>query len=164
MQLKKLAVNNFNLIIFLISALVIIAFLSSQYLFGLKPCKLCLWQRYPYYALSLMFLLAICFDYRNIRILAVLSIIIFTISMALSFYHMLIEYGVIENYFSCFSDKNNFATEEDLGKYLKGKINIACEVPQFKMLLTLSGWNFVFSLFMNIYSTFLLVRSRQISK
>ena len=55
----KIIKNNWILIVFLISFIAIASALTAEYFFKIFPCKMCLYQRYPYYfiiIISLIFL------------------------------------------------------------------------------------------------------------
>ena len=75
-----------------------------------------------------------------------------------------IEYGYFENFLNCVSQDNNYNSVGELKSLIVGKINVPCEVNNFKFILSLSGWNFVVSLmvgFSTIY--YILVGNRQIT-
>ena len=45
----KLLKNNWPIIVLTISSIAIISALTVEYLFNILPCKMCLYQRYPFY-------------------------------------------------------------------------------------------------------------------
>ena len=71
--------NLFLIIIFLLLILSLISAFIIEYGLGHKPCKLCLYQRYPYY-ISILLLTSIFVLKKNIRIhFLVLSIVFFLV-------------------------------------------------------------------------------------
>jgi disulfide bond formation protein DsbB len=49
--------NNWLFLLFTLSLIAIISALSAQFFFDLAPCKMCLKQRHPYYAIIILILL-----------------------------------------------------------------------------------------------------------
>jgi len=48
-------INNWKKIIFILSFFAIFFALTAEYIYNLSPCKMCLYQRYPYYFILLVF-------------------------------------------------------------------------------------------------------------
>ena len=46
--MKKIK-NNWTVIVFIISFLAISSAITAEFFFEILPCKMCLYQRYPYY-------------------------------------------------------------------------------------------------------------------
>ena len=135
--------RNRFIIFSLISSIIAIFFVFIlQYGFAMSPCKLCLWQRVPYY---IIIILSCFYLFRNRDIIFFLILLSFFINSLLALYHSLIEYQIIENIFSCSSviQADNIASLKEL---LVDKISTPCDKVQFKFMLSLSGWNFVFSI------------------
>ena len=79
--------NNFLLII--VFALLVLSLISAffiEYGLGHKPCKLCLYQRYPYY-ISILLLMSIFVLKKNIRIHFLVLSIVFFFGAIVAFYH-----------------------------------------------------------------------------
>ena len=90
-MLKK---NNNILLIFIlviISLSVISAFII-EYLLGHEPCKLCLYERIPYF-LSILLIVKILFIKKYEKITLLILSLVFIISACLAFYHFGIEEG-----------------------------------------------------------------------
>src|SRR3546814_4253783 len=69
--------------------------LVSQYGFGLHPCEMCYWQRWPHQAAILLALAALLMrrSDKAMRALTLLSAIAIAISGAIGVYHAGVEYG-----------------------------------------------------------------------
>ena len=80
--------------IFLISLLSLIIALYIEYVMGIKPCKLCLYQRIPY--LILLFISILGYIYNKMSLWIYLSILVFFLSAIVSGYHVGIENGIFE--------------------------------------------------------------------
>src|SRR5690606_8723607 len=90
---KKITLRQWGVLYALAGALIIAAVFVSQ-LFGFQPCKLCIWQRYPY---VIVFLLGILLFFLHQK-KAVAKTLLFLIGAAclynagLAFFHVGVEY------------------------------------------------------------------------
>ena len=131
------------LVIFLISLLSLIIALYIEYVMGIKPCRLCLYQRIPYLISLLISFLGYMYIKRPLWIY--LSLLVFFLSVIISGYHVGIENGIFEELKVC---KNNLdiLSKEDLLNSLKNQ-NIPCkEVPIKLFGLSLATINLILSL------------------
>ncbi|MDO9709527.1 disulfide bond formation protein B [Paracraurococcus lichenis] len=65
---------------------------ASEDLFGLAPCELCLWQRWPYWAAAALALAAAAWP-RGRRVLGMLAILAVLASGAVAAFHVGVEQG-----------------------------------------------------------------------
>ncbi|MES2302640.1 MAG: disulfide bond formation protein B [Pseudomonadota bacterium] len=117
--------------------------LISQYVFGLFPCEMCWWQRYPHIAAIVLALLAFTMKGRGSGDMAVvLAAICVGASGLTGGFHAGVEYGWWEGVTSC-------ATVAGGGNPLDAIMNapvIRCDVPQWTLLgVSLAGFNFLIS-------------------
>ena len=114
--------------------------LVSQYLFGLPPCEMCWWQRYPH-GLALGFGAA-AFALRSdwlVR-LAALAILV---SGAIGGFHAGVEYGWWEGLTRCAT--NAVAGGDPLEAIMNAPL-IRCDVAPWSLFgISLAGWNFLIS-------------------
>jgi disulfide bond formation protein DsbB len=113
----------------------------SQYGFGLYPCQMCWWQRYPHFvALAL----AVLSFVRPSRALVGLGGLAIGVSGAIGAFHAGVEYGWWEGLTAC-------TTNADLthGNPLDAIMNapiVRCDVAPWSLFgISLAGWNFLFS-------------------
>lgn len=142
-------INRLNYPNFLLcfAILVIVIALVMQFLFGILPCKLCYYQRIPYYMIIGFGLLRFFINHPLYsRMFLWVCVILFFVSAVLGFYHMGIEYGYFKNILNCVAGNNEVSSVTELKSMLIGKVNIPCEVTGFKFGFSLSGWNFFISL------------------
>src|SRR6202158_5496353 len=77
------------LLILLASIVVVGGALLSQYVGGLQPCELCLYQRWPYYAaIALLAIALLSGSGAAMRAIIALCVVLFLGSTALAFYHV----------------------------------------------------------------------------
>ena len=79
-------------ILFSISAILSAFFM--QYVLGHAPCKLCIYQRIPYYLIILIGLVTFFFP-KIIKISSLLLILLLIVEFLISNYHTLTTYGII---------------------------------------------------------------------
>lgn len=111
----------------------------SQYGFGLFPCEMCWWQRYPHFAALALGLAA--FAVKPGRPLLVLAGLAIITSGLIGGFHAGVEYGWWEGITSCTatgpaSAALDFSTQV-----------VACDIPQWTLFgISLAGFNFLISL------------------
>ncbi|NCU74855.1 MAG: disulfide bond formation protein B, partial [Candidatus Fonsibacter ubiquis] len=99
-------VTNYFIAILFVNILVILSALFIEFFLKVKPCILCIYQRYPYYIIT--FLSLIYFLKKDLKIILILLIILTSLaSITLSTYHVGIETGLIEETTSCKTSLNN---------------------------------------------------------
>lgn len=117
--------------------------LGSQYLGGLFPCEMCMWQRWPHYAAIAVALAS--FAIRSARVpLIWLATLLIAASGAIGAFHAGVEYGWWEGLTRC---ATNFGGG---GMTLDSIMNaplIRCDVAPWDFLgISLAGWNAILSL------------------
>ena len=155
--------NSILIIVFFLLVLSLISAFVIEYGFGHKPCKLCLYQRYPYYV-SILLLISIFILKKNIRIhFFVLSAVSF-LGGILAFYHFGIEQGFFEESLVCEAKNlNQILSKEDILKELKQNI-ISCKEVTFRFLgLSLASINTIFSLVLS-YIFFMMFKKYENNK
>ena len=137
------------LLLALASAAILLAALALQYLGGLPPCPLCIWQRWPYVALIALGLLG--WRWRPRAMLGVAALVLLG-SAGLAAYHVGIEQGWWALPGGCVAGAGA-ASVEELRRML-AEAPPACDQVSFTFLgLTLAGWNLVASLALAAYAT-----------
>ena len=138
--------------ILLISIFSLLAAYFIEYILNYKPCNLCIFERIPYFASSVLIVLNLYSKRFEKFTFGILSII-FAIGAIISFYHFGIEQGFFEESFVCISDdKINNLTKEDLLKSLQ-KTTVSCKQVDFKLLgLSLATINTFLSITLSVIS------------
>jgi len=142
--------NIFLIVILAIISLTIISALIIQYWLGHEPCKLCLYERIPYF-LSILLLIKILFFKKYEKITLFILFLIFTASAVLAFYHFGIEQGFFNESFVCKAgDLSGTLTKEQLLEQLN-KYNISCKEVSFRVLgLSLATINTILSIMLSV--------------
>lgn len=128
----------------------------SQYGFGLPPCEMCWWQRYPHFVAVALALMAFAVPPRVPVALAAVAI---AVSGLVGGFHAGVEYGWWEGVTACTASP--FAAGQDpLAAILAAPV-VRCDVAPWSLAgISLAGWNFLFSIAGALAIAILLTRSR----
>lgn len=152
---------NIALFIFIYSVSALLFAYTSQYGFGLLPCILCLYQRYPLFAVVALSGAALLCKNKLRKWLVVLSAVLLLVGAGIALYHVGVEHGVIDNG-GCDVGESVPTTLEEMTAQLMGKPNVPCDKPQFVLFgVSMAGWNFVFSSLMGIFTLVMSWRGRK---
>ena len=146
-QIRNRTIFNF---ILLLSIFALLTAYFTQYVLGHRPCNLCLIERIPYILTIIVVALSFLFKKYEKIYLTLLSLIFISATL-ISFYHVGIEQGFINESLVCNLDSQtaNF-TAEDLLIELKEK-TISCKDVNFRIIgLSLATINTIISLILSI--------------
>ena len=155
--MSKQSNSIFLIVILAIISLTIIYALIIQYWLGHEPCKLCLYERIPYF-LSIILIIKILFFKKYIKTtLAILSLV-FISSAALAFYHFGIEQGFFSESLVCKTeDLSKILSKEQLLEQLKQN-SVSCKDVSYKLLgLSLAAINTIFSIILSVIFIILFI-------
>lgn len=159
----KLKIENYLQFLLISSILILASALIIEYIFGYKPCNLCLIERIPY-GLSIIILI-VNFNFKKNQIFySVLLVLVFSFSIIISIYHFSIEQGLIDESTLCVSENLNLLTKEEVLESLK-ELNISCKNVAFKIFgLSLTTYNIIISILMLLMSLKIYLLSNDIKK
>jgi len=143
-------IHKYFIYIFVINLFVVSSALFIEYILKVKPCALCIYQRYPYYLILL--LSAIFFLKNNWKNqLMILITLTSAVSFFLAGYHVGIEYGVIDELSSCKTEISKNISKDILLKELQSKLAPSCKQVDFKLFgMSLASINMIMSLILAI--------------
>ena len=138
----------FSILVF-ISLVLVSAFIIEHQL-GHKPCKLCLYERIPYF-LSILLIIKMLFIKKYERVTLLILFLVFMSSTALAIYHFGIEQGFFSETLACTTgDLPKTLSKEELLQQLKQN-SISCKDVSFRILgLSLAAINTIFSLVLSV--------------
>jgi len=142
--------NIFLIVILAFISLMIIPALIIQYWLGHEPCKLCLYERIPYF-LSMLLIIKMLFIKKYERVTLLILFLVFISSTALAFYHFGIEQGFFSESLVCATgDLSKTLSKAELLQQLKQN-SISCKDVSFRILgLSLAAINTIFSLILSV--------------
>ena len=138
----------FTILIFI--SLVLVSAYVIEYKLNHEPCKLCLYERIPYF-LAILLIIKMFFLKKYAKITLLILTLIFVSSTALAFYHFGIEQGFFSESLACTApDLLETLSKEQLLEQLKQN-NISCKDVSFRILgLSLAAINTIFSLVLSV--------------
>ena len=114
----------------------------AQLGFGLPPCEMCHWQRWPHYAALVPAMAAVVITGRGQRLLILLAALLIAASGLIGAFHAGVEYGWWEGVTSCAS-RGNISFEDMLDNIAM----VRCDVAPWTLAgISLAGFNAIFSL------------------
>ena len=150
------------LLVLLISLIVIVGAYIIEYLYNFPPCKLCIYQRIPYFLILIICMVSFLMKYKNIHFYSIFFL--FFSSFLIASYHSLVERGLVEYNSACSSMVDNFESIEDLRNHLDSVALTKCDEIIFSVMgLSLANINSLISLslvLLNIYFIFKLYGSK----
>ena len=138
----------FTILIFI--SLVLVSAFVIEYGFNHQPCKLCLYERIPYF-LSILLIAKIFLIRGYEKVTLLILSLIFIISSILAFYHFGIEQGFFKESLACAVENlSENLTKEDLLKELSQN-SISCKDVSFSIFgISLAAINTIFSIALSV--------------
>ena len=138
----------FSILVF--TSLVLVSAIIIEYQLGHKPCKLCLYERIPYF-LSMLLIIKMLFIKKFERATLLIIFLVFMSSAVLAFYHFGIEQGFFNESLACTTgDLSKTLSKEELLEQLK-QSGTSCKDVSFRILgLSLATINTIFSFVLSV--------------
>ena len=137
--------------------------LGFQYLGGLAPCEMCMWQRWPHLAAAIIGIgggaaaMAGVFDRRLANSIAILALMLVALSGAIGAYHAGVEWKWWPGPSACTGNAFTLSGKLDLSAPV-----VRCDTAQWRLFgISLAGYNAVVSLGAAAIAAFALARSRK---
>ncbi len=122
------------------SAALLLGAWGFQYLGGLAPCKMCIWQRYPHVAAVVIGALALMLP--KLNPLPLIGALAAMITAGIGFFHAGVEQGWWEGPSTCTSgDIGGLSAEELMNQIMAAPLVRCDEIPWEFFGLSMAGWN-----------------------
>jgi disulfide bond formation protein DsbB len=129
------------------SAALLLGALAFQYLGGLPPCPLCIWQRWPHLAAVLLAVLGVTLLRVHARAVALLGGIAALTTAGVALYHTGIEREWWSGPDTCTSGDITNLTGEQLMAQIMAAPLVRCDEVAWELLgLSMASWNGILSL------------------
>ena len=145
-------------ILFVLSVSIISAYMI-EYGLGHKPCKLCVYQRFPY-IVSILLVLNILLFRKNVKIHLLILAVISLLGAVLAFYHFGIEQGFFDESIVCKAQNlQEGLSKQDILEQLKQN-TVSCKNVNFTLFgLSLASINTIvsfvlFVIFIRLYKNY----------
>src|SRR3954463_12483571 len=119
-----------------------------QYVVGLEPCEMCLWQRYPHMVAILFGLITVplLVEPRVALVFALLAILALFTTAGIGLFHAGVEQQWWQGPQSCTGRVPAGLSAEELKQYLMNARMVRCDEIPWKMWnISMAGWNALLS-------------------
>ena len=146
-------------IFFILSIIAISSALIAEHFFNFFPCKMCLYQRYPYYFIICIFILFYFFLKISNIWLYILTELAILFGLFYSLWHVGIEKKILPELSGCTSSFNNSNSLTELKDEILNQAIIACDEINWIILgLSAATINSLLLLFLLIFNTIFLFK------
>jgi disulfide bond formation protein DsbB len=116
---------------------------GSQYIGGLYPCEMCMWQRWPHEAAVVLALFAFAFRKASMdQIMVALAALAILASGAIGAFHAGVEYKWWDGITPCSVTAKGFSITDIMAAPM-----VRCDEPQWSLAgISLAGFNAIFSI------------------
>ena len=154
------SVRKANWLAFLLPAGLLGGALISQYGFGLYPCEMCMWQRWPHLAAIILALPALMLGLKPLsRLLVFAAALAILVSGLIGGFHAGVEYGWWEGLTSC---ATSIPAGGDILDSIMNAPLVRCDVAPWSLFgISLAGYNFLLSVGGAILILVMLVTGRR---
>lgn len=144
------------LLAFIGPAAVLGAALSSQYVGGLNPCEMCIWQRWPHgVAMALAALALFAGPGRTGGLLLLLLTLAMAVGAGLGVFHVGVELGYWEGPSTCAGGGFAGLTPLEVVERLKAAPLVRCDEVAWSFLgVSMAGWNAILSAALAVFAWF----------
>ncbi|MCE8538380.1 disulfide bond formation protein B [Ruegeria pomeroyi] len=126
------------------SAALLLAAWGFQFLGGMAPCKLCIWQRYPHGAAVLIGAVTLATGWRILPWAGALAALT---TAGIGLYHAGVEQGWWEGPTTCTSGPiGNLSAEQLMAQIMEAPLVRCDEIPWDLFGISMAGWNGLVSL------------------
>ncbi len=151
-------------LVFLASVAALASALAAQFVFGIPPCVLCIWQRVPYALAGLVALVGLVAAARRPNLAPLFlgfCLVLFVAEFGLAFFH----FGVEQHWWAfaegCTVAPLTAATPEEVLAQILATPQVPCDVPGWMLLgLSVTFWNALFAAGLSLLTGFFLLGSR----
>lgn len=122
--------------------------LVSQYVFGLHPCEMCMWQRWPHLGAIILALIAILLrgNPASSKLFTALAALAILGSGGIGFFHAGVEYGWWQGLTACSTVPVGGSTDDVLASIMNTPLT-RCDVAPWSLFgISLAGYNGLLSL------------------
>ena len=140
------------------SMLMLLSVYILEYIVGLIPCEMCLWQRWPHIFSSIFCILSIIILSRYSNLLIFFAGIAYLVSSFIGIWHSGYEIGILPGPNSCVNNNNSLQMNFD--EILNQPV-ISCQDVLWSFLgISLAGWNAILSILLTILCFLSLINKK----
>lgn len=126
---------------------------TSQYIFDLWPCVLCLYQRWPYAGVIVISLLGMVMRHQiDSRVFLVLCALGFAATAAIGAFHVGVEQGWWQGTAECVGDTSKALSVQDLKAQIMSAPIVRCDDIAWSLFgISMAGYNVIAAAILSIF-------------
>jgi disulfide bond formation protein DsbB len=133
---------------------------ASQYLGGLQPCELCIWQRWGYGGAILLGLICLALPRRLQPWGSLLTALALLVVAGLALFHVGVEQHWWQGLAACTGNLDTHQSISDLEKQLMATPVIPCDRPAWTLFgISMAGYDFLYAALLGLFGLVAAVRS-----
>ena len=149
--------KNYSVILLFIASVVAlgIAYIA-QYLFGMAPCKLCIYERIPYFVTVGLF---IVYLFKPSKVISFLMCLCYVCNVCISGYHVALEHSLVADIIGCTDSIKSLNFDDLKNALLDISMVISCNRPSIIFMgLSLAECNLIYCILCLVLGIYLFVR------
>ena len=152
--------RNWGGIVFIISIIAIVIALTAEYFYNLLPCKMCLYQRYPYYFIIMIYPIFLLLKKHN----NILLFILFEFSIIYGLFYSIWHVGIEKKFFKgpegCSNSIEKLSTVEKLKEQIISQPIVDCSIITWQIFtFSAATINLILLLFIVFFNTIFIIRN-----
>jgi len=153
-------IKNWIIILFALSLTALISALTAEYLFDLAPCKMCLKQRHPYYAIIMLILFFYFLKQVKRILLSILNELAILYGLFYAIWHFAIEQKILSGPASCSGAFSNTNSIENLKEQINSQSILNCTDISWTIIgLSAATINSILLLLILIFNSIYILQS-----
>ena len=152
--------RNWGGIIFITSVIAIAIALIAEYFYNLLPCKMCLYQRYPYYVIIIIYPILLLIKKHNSILLFILFELSIIYGLFYSFWHVGIEKKIFKGPEGCSNTLEILSSVDKLKEQIINQPIVDCSVITWKIFsFSAATINLTLLLLIMFFNTIFMIRN-----
>jgi len=145
--------------VFILSTIAISSALIAEYVFNLLPCKMCLYQRYPYYFIISTFIIFYFFQKKFNIWFYILTELAIIYGLFYSIWHVGIEQNLLPKPQSCSGSLKKLSSIENLKEQIFNQEIINCNDISWSIIgFSAATLNAILLIFFLLFNTALIIK------
>lgn len=154
-MLTHLSPRNLGILSLVVSGGLLLGAYGFEYIGGMDPCMLCLYQRIPHFIVSMVGLALVAFQQRLVQLVLLTALLtLYIASTWLGGFHVGVEFGWWEFSGVCTPDKTFGSVEDMFNQEI-----VRCDKIAWSLFgISMAGWNMLISLGMLVLTAVAWIR------
>lgn len=156
----NLVKNNWPIVVLFLSTFSIVIALIAEHIFDILPCKMCLYQRYPYYFLIIFSFIFVLTKKIPLRYYYWLTEVSFAVGLFYAIWHVSIEQKILLGPSGCSNTIQQLGSLNDLKNQILNQVIISCDAVAWSIMgLSAATINSLLLILLLLFNTIFLIKN-----